>query len=1066
MTKPNNLSAKQPGKLPAKLTRPRLAKVYLRKRLIKLLDDGQHAPVVWIEAPPGAGKTTLAASWLDEREHPCLWYQIDARDTDIATFFHYLGIAARHAAPCHKRALPHLTPEYLKGIEAFTRRYFEALFERLAPNSVLVLDNVQDAGIESPLYPVLRTAFETVPGHVRVACLSRTTPPPELARLRANGQLTVIGPEDLRLSLEETLGFAALHSGTDRATAHIHERTGGWAAGIVLMLEAGKQLNPLERRADTPQALFDYFAAEIWQQTGAPARRTLAYCALLPGMLAEEIETITASPHVAKTLADFRQRNYFTYQLASDPPTYDFHPLFREFLLSRARQELPPHEISRVRINAARVLEDGGRIEEAMHLIMEAADWDGAARLLLAHAPEFAAQGRSKTLEAWLMRLPAKLTGQSPWLTYWLGRCRMFADPYAGRQYLINAFDRFKSRADLAGMLSAWISISETIQFGWGEPRARWISEFDQIVAAHPVFPSPEIEARAVINMFALLMLRDVGRDDIPLLEQKVSALFAAAQNVALRYRTAHLLVIYHLWMGDFGKGIAIQQSLKLPDIPAHEDPVSHLSWYDITAQCAWMSGDFDACIHAVEAGLELAANSGVHIRDLFFYKYGIAGAASLGHIETASNLLQRMSALHLISPMDKSFYHYLSGLVAWKQGRLSKAVEDGKMAVTVMGDLDYCIGPYCCHMTAAVACYDQQEWETALHHLAATHRLAAGRNYLDYISSLFSARVALDQGKDEECLAMLRHALSLGARHGYVNFPWWDAAAMSRLCAVALAHGIETSYVRGLIRRRRLAPPADSPSSLDAWPWPLKICTLGEFAIYRDGEPVRFTGKVQRRPLALLKTLVALGGRAVPEARLAEALWPDADGDVAHANLRPALHRLRKLIGADALRAQDGRLSLDPRHCWVDADAIERLLDEVPGLAAAPADARAAYLAARHLFTLYSGPFLDGEDMPEAITLRERLRARLLRHAYELGESLRMQGAWAEAVSLYEWGIAADPCAEQFYRGLMHCHAALHQSSDVLRVYERCRDILKSRFNLDPSPETQALARTTQPSR
>jgi ATP/maltotriose-dependent transcriptional regulator MalT len=42
---------------------------------------------VWVEAAPGSGKTTLAASWLDSRTRPCLWYQIDAGDADVATFF-------------------------------------------------------------------------------------------------------------------------------------------------------------------------------------------------------------------------------------------------------------------------------------------------------------------------------------------------------------------------------------------------------------------------------------------------------------------------------------------------------------------------------------------------------------------------------------------------------------------------------------------------------------------------------------------------------------------------------------------------------------------------------------------------------------------------------------------------------------------------------------------------------------------------------------------------------------------------------------------------------------------
>ena len=90
----------------------------------------------------------------------------------------------------------------------------------------------------------------------------------------------------------------------------------------------------------------------------------------------------------------------------------------------------------------------------------------------------------------------------------------------------------------------------------------------------------------------------------------------------------------------------------------------------------------------------------------------------------------------------------------------------------------------------------------------------------------------------------------------------------------------------------------------------------------------VEFGRKVQRRPLALLKTLISLGGRNVSEARLTELLWPDADGDLAHQSFTAALSRLRKLLGTDdALVLKDGRLSLSNRHCWVDAWAFERFL-------------------------------------------------------------------------------------------------------------------------------------------
>jgi len=132
----------------AKLTPPRLAKVYNRTRLFKQLDEAHDKPVIWISAPAGSGKTTLVTSYLKERKIKPLWYQVDEGDSDIASFFYYLGLLGKQAAPRKKKDLPLLTPEYLLGLPTFTRNFFRELFSRMKPPGVLVLDNFQDAGEE------------------------------------------------------------------------------------------------------------------------------------------------------------------------------------------------------------------------------------------------------------------------------------------------------------------------------------------------------------------------------------------------------------------------------------------------------------------------------------------------------------------------------------------------------------------------------------------------------------------------------------------------------------------------------------------------------------------------------------------------------------------------------------------------------------------------------------------------------------------------------------------------------------------------------------------------------
>ncbi len=131
----------------AKIARPKLSVIVKRDRLFRLLDHARQKPVVWIEAQAGSGKTTLVADWLDSRKLPCLWYQVDEGDADIASFFYYMGMATKNAAPRYKKSLPLMTPEYLQGIPVFTRRYFEELFRRKESLGVL---ETQGHGKASP----------------------------------------------------------------------------------------------------------------------------------------------------------------------------------------------------------------------------------------------------------------------------------------------------------------------------------------------------------------------------------------------------------------------------------------------------------------------------------------------------------------------------------------------------------------------------------------------------------------------------------------------------------------------------------------------------------------------------------------------------------------------------------------------------------------------------------------------------------------------------------------------------------------------------------------------------
>jgi ATP/maltotriose-dependent transcriptional regulator MalT len=157
----------------AKLTRPHLTGILSRERLFGYLDQGREKSVIWVSGPPGTGKTTLVADYLDTWAPECIWYQADEGDADVATFFHFMAQALPPTDKGERPALPRFTPEYQNNLSAFTRRYFRELFAHLTSPFALVLDNYQEVPTQSRLHEVMRDGLQEIPTGSCVIFISR-----------------------------------------------------------------------------------------------------------------------------------------------------------------------------------------------------------------------------------------------------------------------------------------------------------------------------------------------------------------------------------------------------------------------------------------------------------------------------------------------------------------------------------------------------------------------------------------------------------------------------------------------------------------------------------------------------------------------------------------------------------------------------------------------------------------------------------------------------------------------------------------------------------------------------
>jgi len=223
------------------------------------------------------------------------------------------------------------------------------------------------------------------------------------------------------------------------------------------------------------------------------------------------------------------------------------------------------------------------------------------------------------------------------------------------------------------------------------------------------------------------------------------------------------------------------------------------------------------------------------------------------------------------------------------------------------------------------------------------------------------------------------------------------------------------------------MADPMRSPASVAR----IVVRTLGTFEVLIDGV-ARPEGKKQpRRILALLKAIIALGVKDVCRSTLADTLWPELDGDKAQNALTVTLHRLRIYLGVPgAIPVRHGRLSLEPQHVWVDALEFETAARAVSAVSGCDSVER--------IFELYRGPFLsaDGEE-PWTMRQRERLRSRFVSIIAGAGAALEARDRPADAVTVYERGLAADDLAGVFRDGLMRALSKLG-NADAARAWAR----------------------------
>ncbi|RUM94351.1 MAG: hypothetical protein DSZ28_03620 [Thiothrix sp.] len=1045
-----------------KLQAPQLASVYPRERLFQELDTARTSRLVWLSGTAGCGKTTLASSYLSTRKTRCLWYRIDEDDNDPASFFHYMSLAAKKASPHRHSSLPALTSEYQMGIETFTRRFFEQLFSWLKPPCIIVFDNYERISTDSSLHAVVNEALQTLPEKVSLFVTSRQPPPAAFARLQASQNFSWIDDSALRLTEEEAHSIAQIHSrktlGKEQLN-NIHLISRGWMAGLILMANSEKLPEKRPDAGASIQVLFDYFAEEVFKRIEPKTQQLLQQLAVMPTISEASAIQLTKNKNAGSILAKLAGGYFFTYRHQQEKDTYQFHPLFREFLLEHSKQTYTPKELSKLKQKAAVLLEEEQHLEAAFDLYASSEQYAEAARLVSQQAPALLQQGRSKTLLSWLSQLPQAFFEKNPWLLYWDGEGKTIQEPLGARAALEQSYELFLEQRDTIGATLSCCSIIDTFKVLWDDFHQMdpWIDRLETLLKQLPDTLPEEVDVRVSSAILSGYLFRRTGHPDLQKWQIRAEDLIHTTQDPHLRTMLAESCFLIRLW-----KDGLTQVSLFLDHVRPFMAGPSSVSickiWMYVVESCYhWNCADIDKTIKAANAALQVADNTGVHAMALHIHFHSCIANVTTDKLDAARKNLTDLRALVIPGQlMNEVLYHQAAGVLAWHENDLNKAYEWIKRATELSENAGINFS-YAFHLPGlAIIMFERgntHEAEEAIQRAEKISR-SEGLTYCLFDIELFKAYFALQQGQRESALKSLNNALEIGSRDNRIASVWWRPYIMSTLCTVALEAGIQTDYVRLIIYKRKLKPNRHS-AALEQWPWPARIHTLGGLRIEIDGEPLAFGSKPPAKPLELLKTLIAMGGQKVKANRLADRLWPDAEGDDALESFKITLRRLRKLLRIDdILPLHECSLSLNLDYCWTDVTALLQLSNNFPNPEKKPSETRSA----KEIIRLYAGSFLGEDDILSAFQLREQLRSTFLHAVSHIGEHYEANVQWQQAIDCYEKGLKAEELTEVFYQQLIVCYLQLELPAEALQVYSRCERVFERELGIEPSSKTQML--------
>lgn len=346
-------------------------------------------------APAGYGKTTLAEQWTQREGRRCAWFTARSSSSDVAALALGIATATTDLVPgCDARLREHLRAVPADDVETIA----DILAEDLADwpsDGWLVLDEYDEIARSPHSERFVAALVERTLANVLIA--SRQRPSWATPRRLLYGEYFEVGQSALAMDRSEAADVLAEEDA--EAASGLVALANGWPAVIGLAAVAGAELG--DEVEEVPEALFRFFADEVYSALSAEVQQGLARLAIAPILDDALVRTLLGADRARLT----REAAVSVGLLVERGDGLELHPLCRTFL--RERGPVVEREVRQALIAACL---DHYRAscdwDAAFDLVVRNGCEDELEGLLREALDEFLDTGRLSTIEEWTGCVP------------------------------------------------------------------------------------------------------------------------------------------------------------------------------------------------------------------------------------------------------------------------------------------------------------------------------------------------------------------------------------------------------------------------------------------------------------------------------------------------------------------------------------------------------------------------------------------------------------------------------------------------------------------------------------